>query len=101
MKISVCSNPGHAQLWERYVSAHPQATYCHRWPWKQVIEKSFGWETSYLLAEEAGAVCGVLPLVIQKSWLFGSFVSSMPFLNAGGILADSMQAYSLLLEEAT
>ena len=100
MNISICSDPEQAQSWERYISTHPEATYCHRWNWKRVIENSFGWATSYLLAEEKGAVCGALPLVIQKSWLFGNFVSSMPFLNAGGVLANSPEAQHLLLEEA-
>jgi FemAB-related protein (PEP-CTERM system-associated) len=37
---------------------------------------------------------------VQKSLLFGNFASSMPFLNAGGILADSQDTERQLLAEA-
>jgi serine/alanine adding enzyme len=101
MNVSIFLNSATAaSRWDEYVVAHPEATYCHLWNWKQVIESSFGWQTYYLVAEDGGAVCGLLPLVIQKSWLFGRFASSMPFLNAGGILADSPKTERLLLEEA-
>jgi len=100
MNISHCQTSSEATRWDSFVAANPAATYCHSWNWKQVIENSFGWRTSYLLAEEDGVVHGVLPMVIQKSRLFGTFVSSMPFLNAGGILADSPDAQRRLLEAA-
>src|SRR5690349_5742870 len=100
MKLLLCGTLNEAQRWDDYVNSHPSGTYCHLWGWKQVIENSFRWQTHYLAAEENGRIHGVLPLVVQKSWLFGCFVSSMPFLNAGGVLADSHEVELLLLEEA-
>jgi len=100
MKLSLCQGARDAERWEEFIQKHPESTYCHRWSWRQVIEKSFGWPTFYLLAEQDDKVIGVLPLVWQRSWLFGSFVSSMPFLNAGGILAETHAAEQTLLEEA-
>ncbi len=100
MNVSICKDSREAPRWDEFVNAHPAASYCHLWNWKQVIQKSFGWQTSYLLAEERGVTLGVLPLVVQKSWIFGSFASSMPFLNAGGILANSAETERLLLNEA-
>lgn len=99
MKVIVCSDSDAAR-WDAFVSAHPDATYSHRWNWKRVIEGALGWRTFFLLAEEADEVRGVLPLVVQKSWLFGTFVSSMPFLNAGGILASGSEAQESLIGEA-
>src|SRR2546423_5316774 len=100
MRTFLCANPADRERWQRYVEAHPLATNYHRWGWKQVIESSFGWPTYYCMAEESGAVKGVLPLVWQKSRLFGSFLTSLPFLNAGGILADTPDAEQALLQEA-
>lgn len=100
MRNFFCSTPADAQLWHQYVDAHPLATNYHRWGWKQVIEASFGWPTYYCMAEENARVHGVLPLVWQKSYLFGSFMTSLPFLNAGGILADTPAAEQALLREA-
>jgi len=52
------------------------------------------------MALEGECVIGVLPLVWQKSILFGTFLTSLPFLNAGGILATTKDAESFLLKEA-
>jgi serine/alanine adding enzyme len=100
MKIVPCSSLADGQRWQEYIHGHPLSTNYHRWAWKHVIENSFGWPTYYWLAEENGKVQGILPLVWQRSRLFGSFLTSLPFLNAGGILADNGAAEQALLEEA-
>lgn len=86
--------------WEGFVADRPEATNFHRWGWRRVIERAFGWPTHYLLAEDAGRVVGVLPLAWQKSFLFGRFLTSLPFFNAGGILAESPPAAEALVSEA-
>ena len=101
MKVVYAKSDTEGERWEEFVYSSPAATCYHRWNWKQVIERSFGWPTYYLVAEdEEGRVAGLLPLVWQKSVLFGSFLTSLPFLNAGGILSASKQAERALLEEA-
>jgi FemAB-related protein (PEP-CTERM system-associated) len=100
MKISLCANLADQQRWQQYVDSHPSSTNYHRWHWKQVIEHSFGWLCYYWIAEENGQTQGVLPVVWQKSRLFGSFMTSLPFLNAGGILASNRVAEQALLETA-
>ena len=40
------------------------------------------------VAHRLGHVVGVLPLVVFRSWLFGCFAVSLPFVNYGGIVAD-------------
>jgi len=83
--------PQPVREWDKFVDSHRDATNFHRWGWKQVVEAAFGWPTFYLMAEERGVVRGILPLVWQKSRLFGSFLTSMPFLNAGGVVADTRE----------
>jgi serine/alanine adding enzyme len=100
MKIIVCRSEAEGNRWQNYVDSQAQSTHCHRWNWKSVIENSFGWPTYYLMAEEDSAVQGILPVVRQKSWLFGSFLSSLPYLNAGGILANTESAKKQLLASA-
>ena len=80
-----------------YVSAHPLGSSYHRQTWLEVIRASFGHQTKYLVAEAAGQLVGVLPLVFFRSRLFGRFAVSMPFLNYGGILADTAEAEQALL----
>ena len=100
MKIKHCNGAIDGERWQEFVDAHPQCTNYHQWNWKHVIEKSFDWPTFYLAAEEGPQLRGILPLVWQKSWLFGSFLTSMPFLNAGGIVAEGTVIEEQLIDEA-
>jgi serine/alanine adding enzyme len=97
MKVGLCSCP---TLWDAYVDSHPQASNYHRWRWKQLIESTYGHRTFYLMAEESRKICGILPLVGIKSWLWGRFLVSMPFFSYGGVLADSPEVRRVLLEKA-
>ena len=85
---------------EAYVDGHPDGLSYHRPQWGQAIARAFGHETRYLTAQAGTAIVGVLPLVIFRSRIFGTFTSSMPFVNYGGVLADSMEAERALLERA-
>ena len=99
MRLIHCTDE-HFDRWEDYVKRSPKSTLYHRMGWKNVIERSFGHETYYLLAEENGCVVGVLPLVLISHPFFVKCVVSMPFLNYGGICADSEEPEHLLLAEA-
>lgn len=92
------SDPGE---WDRYVSGHRHATADHLSGWRTVFEQALGHRTRYLVARRAGAVCGVLPLVLFRSRIFGRSVISVPFLNYGGILADDAETGRALVEAAT
>lgn len=94
--VDVCTNVT-AEQWDRYVDGRADASIYHRAAWAGVIERSFGHETQYLAARARGAIVGVLPLVLFKTPLFGRFATSMPFVNFGGIVADSSEAATALL----
>ena len=85
---------------EKYVAAHPGASAYHAPAWLDVIGRAFGHDTRYLVAESAGAISGVLPIVFFKSRLFGRFVVSVPFVNYGGVLADNSEAARALVDRA-
>jgi FemAB-related protein (PEP-CTERM system-associated) len=86
--------------WQDWVFSHPKSTFYHRIEWKDVIEASFNHETFYLFAIEDENIHGILPLVHIKSHLFGNMLCSMPFLNFGGVCADSEKAYRVLIDGA-
>jgi serine/alanine adding enzyme len=90
----------HAGEWQAFVESHPESCNYHRWGWKQVIENAFRWPTYYLMASRKGRLTGILPLVWQKSWMFGSFLTSLPFFNYGGVLAEGEEAERALVEAA-
>lgn len=88
--------------WNKYVKESHESTCYHLFSWRNVIERSFGHKTYYLLAEEReDEIKGILPLVHLKSILFGSFMVSLPYFNYGGICADNNGIYNQLLKEAT
>jgi serine/alanine adding enzyme len=51
--------------------------------------------------QSGGAVRGILPLVEIRSRLFGRALSSLPYVNYGGVLADSDAASEALLTHAS
>jgi hypothetical protein len=82
--------------WDRFVADAPDATFCHLAGWRDVIEDTLGHEALYAVAlDTTGAWRGVLPLVRVKSALFGHYLVSMPFLNAGGPIGSGAACAAL------
>ena len=100
MNIRRASSTKDAQAWEEFIAHHAQCSNYHRFGWKRVIENTFHWPTFYLMAEHGGNICGILPLVWQTSSLFGSFLTSLPFLNCGGVIAEDRSTREALVAEA-
>jgi serine/alanine adding enzyme len=103
--------------WDRYVMESSGASCYHLIGWKDVIEKTFGHKTYYLLAtpdsnntinpinsknssNPSNSIVGILPLVRLKSLLFGNFIISNPYFNYGGICGDNSEIQGLLFNEA-
>jgi serine/alanine adding enzyme len=75
--------------WESFVARCADATGYHSWGWRDVFQRAFGHTSVYLIARRGDAIDGILPLVQVDSWLFGRSLTSMPFVNYGGIAARS------------
>jgi FemAB-related protein (PEP-CTERM system-associated) len=76
----------------RPVSRHPL--------WLRVLAEALGHD-AYCLEARAGAqTLGYLPLAYVRSLLFGRFLVSLPYLNYGGVLADSEYTARSLIERA-
>jgi FemAB-related protein (PEP-CTERM system-associated) len=86
--------------WEACVEQLEDATFFHRWGWREVIARAFGHQTHYHVAERDGAVVGLLPLVRVKSLLFGDQLVSMPFGVYGGPVAEEAEVRALLQQRA-
>ncbi|MBX3123953.1 MAG: FemAB family PEP-CTERM system-associated protein [Nitrospira sp.] len=83
--------------WDTYVLNSPITSGYHLAGWRRVIEEAFGHRTYYLIArDEHGAVQGIVPLVLLASRVFGRFLVSLPFVNYGGLVATSPDAYRVL-----
>ena len=88
--------------WDAYVARHPLASAYHRAAAVGIGARAFGLRTVFLAArDECSRIIGVLPLVEQSSALFGRFLTSLPFVTYGGILAeDPSVAAALALQAA-
>ena len=82
--------------WDEYVSRCPSAGLYHRYGWAPVIARSYGHTPVYLWARDEGGVRGVLPLVLFRGALGGRSLVSLPFLDEGGLCADSETARDAL-----
>jgi FemAB-related protein (PEP-CTERM system-associated) len=99
MAVTIASSADAAE-WTRFVSASPAATGYHAWAWRDVFTKAFGHECVYLIARQGTRIAGVLPLVFIDSMIFGRSLTSLPFLNYGGVAAESSHAADALLARA-
>jgi FemAB-related protein (PEP-CTERM system-associated) len=97
----VVAGEGDRSAWDAYVASRPDATGYHEWVWREVFARAFGHNATYLMARDAGGtVRGVLPLVEVKSFLFGKTLTSLPFVNYGGVLADDDVTARALVDAA-
>jgi FemAB-related protein (PEP-CTERM system-associated) len=86
--------------WDDFVLGAAGGTFFHRAGWLAIFDKVFGLRPHFLLAERSGKIVGILPLVHQKSLLFGNALIAAPFCVEGGPLAQDGEALSALDDAA-
>ena len=86
--------------WEAFVAARGDEAGYHAWDWQRVFANAFDHQSLYLIARRGDAIEGVLPLVQIKSLLFGNSLTSLPFLNYGGVIAATAEAAEALVGAA-
>jgi FemAB-related protein (PEP-CTERM system-associated) len=99
LRVSIATGGDHA-AWDGFVDARGDEAGYHAWGWQRVFANAFGHEPVYLIARHGERIAGVLPLVHIKSLLFGSSLTSLPFVNYGGVMADSAEAGEALVAAA-
>ena len=99
LQVSLAT-PRDQDAWDTFVNARADVAGYHAWGWRRVFANAFGHEPVYLIARQDEEVAGVLPLVQIKSLLFGNSLTSLPFLNYGGVMADTADAAAALIAAA-
>ncbi len=107
--------PGDEPSWDAYVQNNPNSALYHLSGWKEVIEKTYGHKSYYLMAAKSSSklkahsseldsnrnpIVGVLPLFHLKHFLFGNSLVSIPFFDMAGILANDEEVEKALISEA-
>ncbi len=68
--------------------------------WLSVLRRGLRHTPFCLEAQEAGVTRGFLALAYVRSWLFGRYLVSMPYLNYGGVQADNPAIAAALIDRA-
>jgi len=89
-----------ASGWDAFVQSQEAGTFFHRSAWHGIFRDIFRLEPRYLLAERGDEIAGILPLVFQKSRLFGNALVAAPFCVEGGPLASDSEVDSALVASA-
>lgn len=99
MKIRLAVD-GDKAVWDAFVSEREEATPYHRFAWREAVEKAYGHQGCYLMAEDDNRIIGVLPLVVMRFPMFYKKVVSIPFCDLGGALAIREDVAQHLYDEA-
>jgi FemAB-related protein (PEP-CTERM system-associated) len=86
--------------WQQFASARPGCGLYHDVAWRDVVAGAYGHRPLYVVAKRNGAISGVVPLVLTASRLFGRSLTSLPFLDFAGIVADDGESRDALLAKA-
>jgi len=102
--ISQC-DPRSSALWSTLIQQIDQTNLAQAPVWYTAIQQAYHHTPLYLQAEDTGGQQAILPAFLLRSHLFGTVVTSMPFLDAGGPGGSSSKLVhtlvSRLFEEAT
>lgn len=85
--------------WDDYVLSHADGTAYHLFAWRQAVESAYAFNGIYLMAEEGDRLCGILPLVDFRIPFLGRALISLPYCDAGGLLAGDLPAQDALLRQ--
>jgi FemAB-related protein (PEP-CTERM system-associated) len=87
-----------ARRWDDFADRHPGASLYHRTRWVMFASEVFGFESAWITGESTtGELFGLLPMIRQRSRLFGERWVSLPYFNYGGPLAlDDATAGALI-----
>jgi len=79
--------------WDAYVQDAADGLPHHLSGWRQVLRRTYGYETPFLMARDGERVVGVLPLFVVRSFLVGNTAMTMP----GGLCAESDEVAGQLI----
>jgi len=87
--------------WDEYVKQSREGTFFHLTGWKEMIEKTFGLKSIYLMAlNGADEIQGLLPLFLMRDILGRKYLVSNPYSTYTGVCAVDAQIKEMLFNKA-
>ncbi|MBI1314226.1 FemAB family PEP-CTERM system-associated protein [bacterium] len=96
-RIELTASP---ETWRDYLAARGHAGFYQRAAWSRILSRGLQHEAVCLQALDGPQLVGVLPLMFVRSRLFGRFLVSLPYLNSAGVVADSPEIATALVDKA-
>ncbi len=85
---------------DQYLSCQPMTTPYHSMRWILSIKKAYRFEYHYLIAKSDNQVVGVLPLCIFSGLKGKKEYCSLPYCDVGGVVSNSKEIESELINQA-
>jgi len=98
MEVDICNS--YSPEYDEFVKRMPNTKLCHLFAWAEMVMRTFGHKSFYLVARDGNQVHGVLPLIQIKSHIFGNRLVSQAFGNYGGPLANGPDVFEALYTRA-
>ena len=92
--------PWETPAWDDYVAQHPGGGVYHTSAWIRTVCEAGGYAPVCIVAREGGAIAGLLPAVAIESRLTGRRLTSLPFSDRCGVLADTADVAEMIVAEA-
>lgn len=87
---------GAESRWDAFVREHSNGTFFHQSGWKNVMQKTYGYEPFYFYSESNGQITGIAPAFLISNWVTGRCLISLPFAVYGGICANDARSEAAL-----
>jgi hypothetical protein len=97
VKVELTTTP---ETWRPFLEARGYEGFYQKAEWLRVLKNGLGHQPVCLQATAGGRLTGVLPLAFVSTPLFGRFLVSLPYLNSSGIVAETPEAASALVDRA-
>ena len=86
--------------WDEYLRGFGYDGFHLRSEWATIFAGALKHQPKFLWARSDNRIVGVLPLMFVSGPIFGRFLASQPYLNTGGVLADTREIAALLMDQA-
>ncbi|MCD6236548.1 MAG: GNAT family N-acetyltransferase [Thermoplasmata archaeon] len=73
--------------YDAFLKRDSRSTIYHTLEWKKVVERNFGYKSTYLVACNENGICGLLPLFFVKN-VYGKRLDSLPQTPYGGPIGE-------------
>ncbi len=98
--VTIRTSQSAPEGWNEYLQRWGYDGFHLRSEWANVFSSALKHRPYFLTASSDGKIVGVLPLMFVSGPIFGKFLASQPYLNTGGVLADTQQISEELIGQA-